>query len=100
LLSVLSRVLDPADPPMSACENHRATERFPGEPLLWTSVKAALAAGTALGMCPHRKSHSLEAEITSNPRTEAWRSSESTLGRATVAAPRRQRSDIPRAAGQ
>jgi hypothetical protein len=36
---------------MRACEIHRAAEQLVGEPLLWTSVKAALAAGTT-GLTP------------------------------------------------
>jgi hypothetical protein len=32
---------------MRACEIHRAAERLVGKPLLWASVKAALASGAA-----------------------------------------------------
>lgn len=46
VLTAVSRVLDTADRPMRACEIHVEAEKLAGEPLLWTSVKAALAAGT------------------------------------------------------
>jgi hypothetical protein len=51
VLLAVSRVLEAADRPMRACEVHRAAEQLVGEPLLWTSVKAALAAGTT-GLTP------------------------------------------------
>jgi len=40
-------VLELAGEPMPAREIHAAAEQLAGEPLLWTSVKAALAAGMA-----------------------------------------------------
>ena len=51
VLETIVRVLDKADRPMRACEIHAAAEDLAGERLLWTSVKAALAAG-AVGLSP------------------------------------------------
>jgi hypothetical protein len=46
VLPMVSRVLEETDRPMRVREIHAAAELLAGEPLLWTSVKAALAAGT------------------------------------------------------
>ena len=43
VLATIIRVLDLAETPMHAREVHAAAERLVGAPLLWTSVKAALA---------------------------------------------------------
>jgi hypothetical protein len=45
VLETVTRVLEQADRPMRACEIHAAAQAISGERLLWTSVKAALAAG-------------------------------------------------------
>jgi len=37
---------------MRACEIHREAEQLVGEPLLWTSVKAALAAAQQILPAP------------------------------------------------
>ena len=47
VLEIVTRVLEHAGQPMRAREIHAAAEQLAGEALLWTSVKAALAAGTA-----------------------------------------------------
>src|SRR5450759_2340327 len=47
VLATIARVLDKANCPMRAREIHAAAEQLAGEPLFWTSSKAALAAGTA-----------------------------------------------------
>lgn len=47
MLETVTLVLQRAGHPMRACEIHAAAERLAGEPLLWTSVKAALAAGAS-----------------------------------------------------
>jgi len=44
VLETVIRVLERAREPMRAREIHTATEQLAGEPLRWTSVKAALAA--------------------------------------------------------
>jgi hypothetical protein len=44
VLETVTRVLELAERPMRAREIHTAAEQLVGEPLLWTSVKAALAA--------------------------------------------------------
>ena len=46
MLTAVSQVLQDADRPMRACEIHLAAEQLAGTKLRWTSVKAALAAGT------------------------------------------------------
>jgi hypothetical protein len=48
----VTRVLEEADGPMLASEIHSAAEELAGQPLLRTSVKAALAAGSSGP--PHR----------------------------------------------
>ena len=47
VLETVTRVLERADRPMRAREVHSAAEQLAGESLLWTSVKAALAAGAS-----------------------------------------------------
>jgi hypothetical protein len=44
VLETVIRVLKQAGDPMRAREIHAAAEQLAGEPLLWKSVKAALAA--------------------------------------------------------
>ncbi|HEY5160607.1 MAG TPA: hypothetical protein VII83_05990 [Gaiellaceae bacterium] len=44
VLETVIRVLEQAGDPMRAREIHAAAEQLAGEPLRWTSVKAALAA--------------------------------------------------------
>jgi len=44
VLETVTMVLKLAGKPMRAREIHAAAEQLAGEPLLWTSVKAALAA--------------------------------------------------------
>jgi hypothetical protein len=44
VLATITRVLKDADRPMRVREIHMAAEQLAGEPLRWTSVKAALAA--------------------------------------------------------
>jgi hypothetical protein len=52
VLETVTLVLERAGEPMRAREIHAVAEQLAGEPLLWTSVKAALAAGMA-GKSPH-----------------------------------------------
>ncbi len=47
MLETITLVLEQAGRPMRTREIHTAAEKLAGEPLLWTSVKAALAAGTS-----------------------------------------------------
>jgi len=47
VLETVTLVLELAGEPMWAREIHAAAEQLAGKPLLWTSVKAALAAGAA-----------------------------------------------------
>ena len=47
MLETVTRVLERADQPMRAREIHAAAEQLVGEALRWTSVKAALAAGSS-----------------------------------------------------
>jgi hypothetical protein len=47
VLETVTMVLERAGKPMRACEIHAAACELAGEPLLWTSVKAALAAGAS-----------------------------------------------------
>ena len=47
VLETVIRVLERAGKPIQAREIHAAAEQLAGEPLLWTSVKAALAAGAS-----------------------------------------------------
>ena len=44
VLETVIRVLERTEDPMQVREIHAAAEQLAGEPLLWTSVKAALAA--------------------------------------------------------
>jgi hypothetical protein len=44
VLATITRVLEEAEGPMRTQEIHAAAEQLSGEPLRWTSVKAALAA--------------------------------------------------------
>jgi hypothetical protein len=44
VLETVTLVLERAEKPMPAREIHAAAEQLAGEPLLWKSVKAALAA--------------------------------------------------------
>lgn len=44
MLETVTLVLERAEGPMRACEIHGAACELAGEPLRWTSVKAALAA--------------------------------------------------------
>ena len=44
VLEAVTLVLTRAERPMRACEIHAAAEELSGQPLLWTSVKGALAA--------------------------------------------------------
>ena len=44
MLETVTRVLELAGEPMRAREIHVAASELAGEPLLWTSVKAALSA--------------------------------------------------------
>jgi hypothetical protein len=46
VLETVTLVLERARKPMRAREIHVAAEQLAGEPLLWTSVKAALSADT------------------------------------------------------
>ena len=46
VISTVTRVLEAAERPMRAREVHRSAEMLAGQPLRWTSVKAALAAAT------------------------------------------------------
>jgi hypothetical protein len=46
VLETVTLVLARAHQPMRACEIHAAAEHLTGRAFLWTSVKAALAAGT------------------------------------------------------
>jgi hypothetical protein len=46
VLETVTLVLERAAEPMQAREIHTTAEQIAGEPLLWTSVKAALAAGS------------------------------------------------------
>ena len=66
VLTAVLRVLAAADRPMRACEIHRAAERLTGEPLLWASVKAALAAGTT-GVSPRFRRMSYGVYRSANP---------------------------------
>jgi hypothetical protein len=43
VLETVMRVLEQAEDPMQVQEIHAAAEQLAGEPLLWKSVKAALA---------------------------------------------------------
>jgi hypothetical protein len=52
VLETVTLVLELAGKPMRVREIHAAAEQLAGEPLLWTSVKAALAADTT-GESPH-----------------------------------------------
>ncbi len=47
MLEMVTLVLERAEGPMRAREIHAAAEELAGEMLLWTSVKAALAAGAS-----------------------------------------------------
>ena len=47
VLETITLVLARAGQPMRAGQIHAATKQLAGEPLLWTSVKAALAAGAS-----------------------------------------------------
>jgi len=47
VLETITLVLARAGQPIRACQIHAAAKQLAGEPLLWTSVKAALAAGTS-----------------------------------------------------
>ena len=47
VLETVTMVLELAGEPMRAREIHTAAQQLAGEQLLWTSVKAALAAGMA-----------------------------------------------------
>ena len=47
VLETVTRVLELTKRPMRAREIHAAAEQLAGDTLLWTSVKAALAAGAA-----------------------------------------------------
>jgi hypothetical protein len=47
VLKTITLVLQEAQQPMRACEIHVAAERLAGQPLRWSSVKAALAANTS-----------------------------------------------------
>ena len=47
VLETVTLVLEQADRPMRAREIHAAAEELAGETLLWTSVKAALAASAS-----------------------------------------------------
>ena len=47
VLAMARQVLERADRPMPVGEIHRAAEKMAGEPLLRTSLKAALAAGAS-----------------------------------------------------
>ena len=47
MLETITLVLARAGQPMRACQIHAAAKQLAGEPLLWTSVKAALAAGAS-----------------------------------------------------
>ena len=47
VLATVTRVLERADRPMQAREIHATAERLTTQRFLWTSVKAALAAGTS-----------------------------------------------------
>jgi len=47
VLETMTLALELAGEPMRAREIHAAAEKLADEPLLWTSVKAALAAGTS-----------------------------------------------------
>ena len=49
MLETVTRVLERAGEPMRAREIHTEAERLLGEPLRWTSVKAALAANAETG---------------------------------------------------
>jgi hypothetical protein len=51
VLETITRVLEQAGRPMRVREIHSAAEALAGAPLQWTSVKAALSAGT-LGALP------------------------------------------------
>ncbi|MGD0272865.1 MAG: hypothetical protein ABSB96_03950 [Gaiellaceae bacterium] len=44
VLETVTMVLERAGEPIRARENHAAAEQLAGKPLLWKSVKAALAA--------------------------------------------------------
>ena len=44
MIETVTLVLERAGEPMRARDIHAAAEQLAGEPLLWTSVKAALAA--------------------------------------------------------
>ena len=46
VLETVIRVLEQAGDPMQVREIHAAAEQLAGEPLRWTSVKAALADGS------------------------------------------------------
>jgi hypothetical protein len=46
VLETVTRVLEQAGSPMQVREIHAAAEQLAGEPLLWKSVKAALAVNT------------------------------------------------------
>ena len=47
VLETITLVLARAGQPMRVCQIHAAAKQLAGEPLLWTSVKAALAAGAS-----------------------------------------------------
>ena len=47
VLETVTRILERADRPMQAREIHATAERLTTQRFLWTSVKAALAAGTS-----------------------------------------------------
>jgi hypothetical protein len=49
VLETVTLVLERAGEPMRACEIHAAAEQLAGEPLRWSSVKAALAANAESG---------------------------------------------------
>ena len=66
VLPTVLRVLEVADRPMRACEIHHAAELLAGKPLLWTSVKAALAAGTT-GLSPRFRRVSYGVYRSANP---------------------------------